>query len=222
MSFFHALNSSLNQYSLQLGVYLWLPTKHLLCQLHTRNPRCLRRLPASCQFRGGSQPFLKQLHAWGCPSTIAIKHFLQSVQYNLRQFPVFNDIGFDKAESASLSRKFRSGGLPRIDDVTNTIAVHFVNGIWGLLATGFFDNKRGVFHEDGEGGGGLFGSQVVGFVVISGWGIFWGLVMFGILCVVSQHKVPAEVELVGLNYASVGWRGFFIDHNKVKITRDKY
>mmetsp|Transcript_5450 Transcript_5450/g.10021 ORF Transcript_5450/g.10021 Transcript_5450/m.10021 type:complete len:430 (+) Transcript_5450:212-1501(+) len=112
--------------------------------------------------------------------------------------------------------------MPRIDDVTNTIAVHFVNGIWGLLATGFFDNKRGVFHEDGEGGGGLFGSQVVGFVVISGWGIFWGLVMFGILCVVSQHKVPAEVELVGLNYASVGWRGFFIDHNKVKITRDKY
>lgn len=111
--------------------------------------------------------------------------------------------------------------MPRIDDVTNTVAVHFINGIWGLLATGFFDNKRGVFHEDGEGGGGLFGSQVIGFLVISGWGMFWGCVIFGILFCSGILKVPVEVELVGLNYASVGWKGFYVDFNKVKISKDK-
>jgi Amt family ammonium transporter len=109
--------------------------------------------------------------------------------------------------------------LPRIDDVTNTIAVHFVNGIWGLLATGLFDNKRGVFHEDGEGGGGLFGSQVVGAVVITGWGLFWGIVIFGILLAIGLLRTSPEVELLGLNYASLNWKGFFIDLKKIEISR---
>ena len=34
-----------------------------------------------------------------------------------------------------------------IDDATEGTAVHFCCGLWGLLATGFFDNEYGVWYK---------------------------------------------------------------------------
>jgi len=34
-----------------------------------------------------------------------------------------------------------------LDDVSEGTAVHFIGGMWGLLATGYFDTEYGVFYR---------------------------------------------------------------------------
>lgn len=58
----------------------------------------------------------------------------------------------------------------KIDDPIEAVSVHFVNGLWGAIATGFFGNPR-----EGMGGNGVFyggnqlGVQLVGILAICTW-----------------------------------------------------
>jgi Amt family ammonium transporter len=98
----------------------------------------------------------------------------------------------------------------KIDDVTNVVAVHYINGIWGVIAVAFFDDEKGVFHENN---GDVIGSQVVGAVVITFWGFFWAWVFIGFPMKIKQLRVPNELEKLGLNYAKIKVQGYAIDEN---------
>jgi Amt family ammonium transporter len=96
----------------------------------------------------------------------------------------------------------------KIDDVTNVVAVHYMNGIWGVIAVAFFDDEKGVFHDnDGD----VVGSQVVGAVVITFWGFFWALVFIGFPKIIRRLRVPQELEILGLNYAKIKVKGYAIE-----------
>ena len=61
----------------------------------------------------------------------------------------------------------------RIDDPVGAVAVHFMNGLWGTLATGLFATKtapgselNGLFYG---GGFGLLKIQIIGIVCVYDW-----------------------------------------------------
>ncbi len=95
----------------------------------------------------------------------------------------------------------------QIDDVVDAIPVHLCNGIWGLIAVGFFaapgqlgaaypgHTEYGVFY----GGGKLMAAQLCGMLFIIGWTsaimipFFWLINRLGIL------RVTLYEEEVGLD-----------------------
>mmetsp|Transcript_17198 Transcript_17198/g.24521 ORF Transcript_17198/g.24521 Transcript_17198/m.24521 type:complete len:528 (-) Transcript_17198:71-1654(-) len=95
----------------------------------------------------------------------------------------------------------------RIDDVVDAIPVHLCNGIWGLIAVGFFaapqqlgsaypgHTEYGVFY----GGGKLLAAQVCGILFIIGWTsaimlpFFWAMKRFKML------RVELYEEEIGLD-----------------------
>lgn len=68
-----------------------------------------------------------------------------------------------------------------IDDPINAAALHTSNGIWGLIACGFFDNTKGVFSSNEDAMGLFFGYQICGVVAIGAWVFFWNFVFFSIM-----------------------------------------
>jgi Amt family ammonium transporter len=105
----------------------------------------------------------------------------------------------------------------KVDDPVGAIAVHGVNGAWGVLSLGLFADGtygdgfngvdgtvRGLFY----GGASQFLAQVVGtvtcFVFI--FGISW--VFFKVLNAVMGMRVSAEEELEGLDVPEMGVHGY--------------
>jgi Amt family ammonium transporter len=100
----------------------------------------------------------------------------------------------------------------KIDDPVGAISVHGVNGAWGVISLGLFADGtygdgynsiaggvKGLFY----GGGSQFVAQLIGtatnitFVFISSYAMFW------ILNKTMGLRVPAEVEIEGLDQAEV-------------------
>ena len=91
--------------------------------------------------------------------------------------------------------------VAKIDDPVGAVSVHFVNGVWGTLAVGLFSTG-----DDGVGlglfyGGGLhqLGIQVIGILAID---IYVLVVMFVIFKLIDRWvglRVPAQVEIDGLD-----------------------
>jgi ammonium transporter, Amt family len=105
----------------------------------------------------------------------------------------------------------------KVDDPVGAIAVHGVNGAWGVISVGIFadgtygDGLNGV---EGTvrgllyGGGTQFIAQIIGtvtcFVFI--FAISW--VFFKVMDLVMGMRVSAEVELEGLDVPEMGVHGY--------------
>jgi Amt family ammonium transporter len=109
----------------------------------------------------------------------------------------------------------------RIDDPVGAIAVHGVNGAWGILAVGLFANGT---YGDGLNGvpgtvKGLFygdSGQLVASVIGIGANVLYVGIMAGLAFIVigrlmGGHRVSAEVELAGLDVPEMGVDGYVGD-----------
>jgi len=105
----------------------------------------------------------------------------------------------------------------RVDDPVGAIAVHGVNGAWGVLSLGLFSDGtygdgfngvegtvRGLFY----GGASQFVAQIIGtatcFVFV--FGASW--VFFKAYDVVFGMRVSPEVEMEGLDVPEMGAHGY--------------
>jgi ammonium transporter, Amt family len=96
----------------------------------------------------------------------------------------------------------------RIDDAVDAIPVHFANGIWGLMAVGFFSDgnlqavagfsvsSEGLFYG---GNGKLFVCQLTAVVWIVGWVTCIMTPFFYALKLAGMFRVDALEEEVGLD-----------------------
>lgn len=91
--------------------------------------------------------------------------------------------------------------IARIDDPVGAISVHMVNGIWGTVAVGLFGNggngiAPGLFYG---GGAGQLGIQILGVVSVSAYVLLVMFVVFKIIDKTIGLRVPAQVEIDGLD-----------------------
>jgi ammonium transporter, Amt family len=102
----------------------------------------------------------------------------------------------------------------KIDDPVGAISVHGVNGAWGVLSLGLFaDGKYGEGFNGVAGGvtglfyGGGMSQMYAQIVGTATCGIFVFrafYVFFKVVGVLIGNRVPAEVEIAGLDIAEVG------------------
>jgi len=101
----------------------------------------------------------------------------------------------------------------RLDDPVGAISVHCVNGVWGVIATGLFadgtygdgfngvsGNVTGLFYGDAK----QFVAQLICVAVLIVYGFGVSYVFFKVLDKVWGLRVPAKVELEGLDYSEMG------------------
>ena len=99
-----------------------------------------------------------------------------------------------------------------IDDPVGAIAVHGVNGLWGVLAVGIFadgtSNYAG-YSVKGllSGNVGQFAAQVIGAAVCFAWAFGASFIFFKILNMFVKLRVSPEVELGGLDIPEMGVLG---------------
>jgi ammonium transporter, Amt family len=118
----------------------------------------------------------------------------------------------------------------KIDDPVGAISVHGVNGLWGVLAVGLFAD--GTYGQGWNGVGateylgttgaalkgvtGLFygdGTQIIAQAVEVVTGVVWNVVIGGVAFWVlgklfGSNRVPAEVEIAGLDVPEMGMAGY--------------
>jgi Amt family ammonium transporter len=118
----------------------------------------------------------------------------------------------------------------KIDDPVGAISVHGTNGLWGLIAVGLFSDGsygqgwNGVGATDylGTTGAALKGvtglfygdaKQLVAQFIEGGVDIAWNVVVGGVIFyvigkVLGSNRVPAEVEIAGLDVPEMGLPGY--------------
>ncbi len=84
----------------------------------------------------------------------------------------------------------------RIDDPLEGSAVHMICGMWGLLASGFFDNQFGVIYGD-PAKGHFFGYQVCGIVAIFAWNSVIAIPYFLVMHQIELLRIDRTVEVIG-------------------------
>ena len=91
--------------------------------------------------------------------------------------------------------------IARIDDPVGAVSVHMVNGMWGTIAVGLFSNggdgvSTGLFY-----GGGLsqLGIQLLGIVAVAAYVLVVMFLIFKLIDKTAGLRVPAEVEIDGLD-----------------------
>ena len=91
--------------------------------------------------------------------------------------------------------------VAKIDDPVGAVSVHMMNGIWGTLAVGLFSTGadgvgKGLFY-----GGGFhqLGVQALGFVTVAVYAVIIMFIAFKIIDKTIGLRVPAEVEIDGLD-----------------------
>ncbi len=95
-----------------------------------------------------------------------------------------------------------------IDDPVGAVAVHGLNGAWGTIAVGLFDRTNGLFY-----GGGFhqLGVQLIGLVAIAAYTFIVMFLVFKFLDRTMGLRVPAEVEIQGLDPAEHGLQSAYAD-----------
>jgi Amt family ammonium transporter len=118
----------------------------------------------------------------------------------------------------------------KIDDPVGAISVHGTNGAWGVIALGLFAdgsygqgwNGVGATEYLGTKGSALLGVtglfygdskqlivQVIDVVVCASWNIIVGGVIFYVIGkVLGSNRVPAAVEIAGLDIPEMGLSGY--------------
>jgi len=114
-----------------------------------------------------------------------------------------------------------------VDDCVGAISVHGVNGLWGVLSVGIFATGEygagwnGVVREEmvkayGYDGvrGILYGDpsqlvmQIIDCAVLATFAFVMAYVWFKVSDLITPIRVPAEVEMEGLDIAEVGALGY--------------
>lgn len=106
----------------------------------------------------------------------------------------------------------------KIDDPVGAIAVHFVNGAWGLIAVGLFADGTYGDGLNGVAGGvtGLFYgggatqliAQLIAVGVILAWGTGVGYIFYKVLDMIIGIRVPANDEINGLDIPEMGIKAY--------------
>jgi Amt family ammonium transporter len=99
----------------------------------------------------------------GCPTSVEVYEALFIGLIGGALYSVFTKVLIDKAG---------------IDDPLEGTSYHFICGLWGTVATGFFEEREGVFHD---GDGSLLEVQLVGALCIILWGMVFSCLTFGVL-----------------------------------------
>jgi Amt family ammonium transporter len=89
----------------------------------------------------------------------------------------------------------------KADDPVGAIAVHGVNGTWGIIALGLFAEKGGLFHG---GGIALLGVQALGVGAVSVWAFTATYLVFTILKKTVGIRVSLDEEMEGLDITEHG------------------
>jgi Amt family ammonium transporter len=104
----------------------------------------------------------------------------------------------------------------RVDDPVGAISIHGVNGLWGVLSVGLFaDGSYGTGYNgvwDSAVTGLFYGggskqlmAQLIEAVVCIGWNVVIGGVLFFVVGkIVGGNRVPAKVEIAGLDMPEMG------------------
>lgn len=91
--------------------------------------------------------------------------------------------------------------IARIDDPVGAVSVHMVNGIWGTIAVGLFSTGG-----NGVGAGLFYGggfdqllTQLLGVVSVAAYVLVIMLIIFKLINATVGLRVPAKVEIDGLD-----------------------
>ena len=114
----------------------------------------------------------------------------------------------------------------KVDDPVGAVGVHFANGLLGTVCVGLFSTGQngvgaGLFY-----GGGFkqLGVQLLGVVTVCAWVGITMFITFTILKKTIGLRVPAEVELAGLDLAEHGlasaYAGFEISTSDLTVDTD--
>ncbi len=94
----------------------------------------------------------------------------------------------------------------KIDDPVGAVGVHFANGLLGTICVGLFSTGQngvdaGLFYG---GGFKLLGIQCLGVISVIAWVAVTMTITFLVLKHTIGLRVPAEIEIKGLDYAEHG------------------
>lgn len=92
-----------------------------------------------------------------------------------------------------------------IDDPVGAVSVHLVNGIWGTLAVGLFNQETGLFYG---GGIGQLISQVIGILSIGGFTVLLSSIFWLALKATLGIRVTPEEEIIGLDIGEHGMEAY--------------
>ncbi len=116
----------------------------------------------------------------------------------------------------------------KVDDPVGAVAVHGVNGLWGVLAVGIFadgTSNYGGYSVTGllYGNVGQFFAQVIGAAVCFAWAFGASFLFFKVLNRIVRMRVSAETELAGLDVPEMGAVGYVPDDLPIgeTIPRDR-
>ena len=117
-------------------------------------------------------------------------------------------------------RPSSSSGRPKIDDPVGAIAVHGVNGAWGVIALGLFADGtygdglngvpgtvKGLFYGDAS----QLTAELVGVVACMLFTFTAFFLFFKLLEATIGNRVSAQVEIEGLDMAEMGMLGYPAD-----------
>ena len=115
--------------------------------------------------------------------------------------------------------------IAKVDDPVGAVSVHFANGVWGTIAVGLFSTGSNTAHAGLFYGGGLaqLGTQLLGLVCVDVYVVIVMFIIFKIIDKTLGLRVPAEVEIDGLDIHEHGlasaYAGFAIsDANSAAMT----
>lgn len=99
-----------------------------------------------------------------------------------------------------------------IDDPINSVSVHFIGGLWGVFATGFCDNQKGIFYKD-HGANYFLSYQIIGAACIFAWTAAIALTFFFAMYALDLLRVEKIYEILGMDNSYLD--GVTAEDNKV-------
>ena len=109
-------------------------------------------------------------------------------------------IGFVAGFLVVLSVEFFDN-IAKVDDPVGAVSVHFANGVWGTIAVGLFSTGANTEHAGLFYGGGVtqLGTQLLGLITVDAYVVIVMFIIFKIIDKTIGLRVPAEVEIDGLD-----------------------